>query len=162
MKTLFYFECCSRFSSGGYCPFCNTRRTLIIDDSQLLQLIKPDEYLEEFCSKFGSLSPIIYRYSARIAPVHIYSYLNYLLLVIPAEIIPKFLDCQQRLLALEQRINKTGVPSVSLSVGELEQIRNILTTLDCTETESEIVKLFSGIARIGILNLLNNAILIKK
>lgn len=156
---LFWFECCSKFASGGYCPFCHTRRSLVIDDSQFLQLMKLDESMESLCGEFGSLGLMIFRYALRILPCHIDAYLDYLLSVIPLQIMPKILETKKRLIVIEERAGRGGVPSASLTPGELDQLRDILTDLECRAADSEINRVFCGIVKIAILNLLNSAIL---
>lgn len=159
MKKLYQFECkCGHFSLGGYCPYCQTRRVLVYDDEQLMRIISPVAHLESVCTGYGKLGALFYRYCCRIAGVHIRSYIDYLLTITPAQMIPQLLTAKTAIEDMEIRIARNGIPMSELSTGELSQIHEILSTLDNTISETDVDDLFNIILKSGILNLLNNCV----
>lgn len=158
MRQLYWFTCCSQFDSGDYCPYCNRKRKLQFDDSQLLKLLDPESALGEIINSYGSLGALIFRYSAVALIPHLIPLYNSLKRLNYAQLLPKILEAERTIENWHARVTKNNCVTATLTTGEIQQLKQILDEIEILITESVADRVLYSAIKIGILNLINNCV----
>lgn len=132
---MFKYICCGEFELGGYCHYCNRRRSLVIDSNRFSQLLSLEQIFSLLCDPLGAAGAELFRTAIIIAEPQYRALIRYLQSRLPLKYSQQLTNAEQSLIELARRIKSAGIQRAQISESIAERLFELSQWIGDSKTD---------------------------